>query len=312
MRNFFSFLFALALFVTMASAQDVQNSVGPAPVSNNVSQYQDPMLTDQIGTRAFTQLSTTPTFQFGKLFMESCVPTNIGTAFTITFPGGLMYRNGIVYTWNQSAPFQLWSIDTVTGVHTLVFNMTGVPQANFTGMCWDGTTVYGISTSITQSQIFTINMTTGACTPLGAASSVCAGAISLLGRPGAQYSLFSPDIVADNLYKWNKTNGAVTLVGPLGQNINFGQDGGVDPNDNKFYTMSYTTAPQLRVLDTATGTLGPVLCTYTAQATGIALKGSAAPPPVGCTVVQICRTGLVIPIPDHQTARDSIVVPPAG
>jgi len=145
-------------------------------------------------------------------------------------------------------------------------------------MCWDGTTVFGMSTSITQSQIFTIKMTTGVCTPIGTASAVCAGGITLLGRPGAQYSLFATDIVADNCYKINKSTGVFTLVGPLGQNINFGQDGSVDPNDNKFYTMSYTTGPQLRVLDTATGTLGPILCTYTAQATGLACVGAAAPP----------------------------------
>jgi hypothetical protein len=190
-----------------------------------------------------------------------------------------MYRNGIVYTYNQSSPFQLWSIDTTTGTHTLVFNMTGVPQANFTGMVWDGTDVYGLSTSITQSQIFRINMTTGACTPVGSASAVCAGGITLLGRTGAQYSLFALDIVADNLYKVNKTTGVFTLVGPLGQNLNFGQDGSVDNSDNAFYAMCYAVGPELRRVDTTTGTLSAVLCTYTAQATGMAILPPSGPPP---------------------------------
>ncbi len=274
----------LILLPAVLKSQIIENSIGPAPYNN--------LLTPQIvngndaiiGSRTFTQISSSPTFQFGKAFMESCTITNIGTPFTITFPGGLVYRNGVVYTWNQSSPFQLWSIDTVTGVHTLVFNMTGVPQTNYTGMCWDGTTMYGVSTSITQSQIFTVNMTSGVCTPLGTASATCAGAISLMGRPGAQYSLFSTDIVADNLYKWNKTTGAVTLVGPLGQNINFGQDGTVDPNDNTFYTMCYTTGPELRKVDTTTGTLGAVLCTYTAQATGLAIVPASAGP---CAVPEL-------------------------
>ena len=306
MRKLFSLLFAVIALVAVTNAQDVPHSVGLAPVENMVQAPVEAQF-DAIGTRAFTQISSSPTFQFGKLFMESCTPTNIGAPFTITFPGGLMYRNGIVYTYNQSSPFQLWSIDTTTGTHSLVFNMTGVPQANFTGMCWDGTTVYGMSTSITQSQIFTIKMTTGVCTPIGTASAVCAGGITLLGRPGAQYSLFATDIVADNCYKINKTTGVFTLVGPLGQNINFGQDGGVDPNDNKFYTMSYTTGPQLRVLDTTTGTLGAILCTYTAQATGLACVPSAPPAPVGVQTT-ICRTGINVPIMDHQTARDSVQV----
>ena len=278
MKKIFSLLFAVLVLTFVTSAQDAPHSVGPAPVQNLV---QAPVVGDfdaSIGKRYFSQISSSPTFQFGKAFTESCTITNIGAPFTITFPGGLMYRNGIVYTYNQSSPFQLWSIDTTTGTHTLVFNMTGVPQANFTGMVWDGTNVYGMSTSITQSQIFTINMTTGVCTPIGSASAVCAGGITLLGRTGAQYSLFALDIVADNLYKVNKTTGVFTLVGPLGANLNFGQDGSVDNSDFAFYAMDYSTGPELRKVDTATGTLGPVLCTYTAQATGMAILPPSAPP----------------------------------
>lgn len=306
MRKFLSLFFAVIAFVAVTNAQDAPHSVGPAPV-NSVNQPSNSNPTDAaIGTRYFSQISSSPTFQFGKAFTESCTITNVGSAFTITFPGGLMYRNGIVYTWNQSSPFQLWSIDTTTGTHTLVFNMTGVPQTNFTGMCYDGTTVYGMSTSITQSQIFTINMTTGVCTPIGTASAVCAGGITLLGRYGAQYSLFALDIVADNLYKVNKTTGVFTLVGPLGQNINFGQDGSVDNSDNKFYAMSYTTGPQLRAVDTTTGTLGAILCTYLNQATGMAILPPGAPPPPAGTQVSLCRGGLNLPINDHSTIRDSV------
>lgn len=300
----FLFLSFLTLTFNLRS-QDNSHSFGPAPVGNTVQVPPQISFDAAIGTRAFTQISSSPTFQFGRVFMESCTITNIGAPFTITFPGGLMYRNGIVYTWNQSSPFQLWSIDTTTGFHTLVFNMTGVPQTNFTGMCWDGATVYGMSSSLTQSQIFTINMTTGVCTPIGTASAVCAGGITLLGRPGAQYSLFAIDIVADNLYKVNKTTGAFTLVGPLGQNLNFGQDGSVDARDNTFYAMCYSVGPELRKVDTATGTLGPVLCSYTAQATGLACIQIPQPPPWGWYNT-FCREGLNLPINDFSTTVDSI------
>ena len=299
----FILILCFPLLCLSSISQNNLPSVGPAPyVFNN--EQQSPLFDVMIGTRYFSQISSTPTFQFGKAFLETCTITNIGAPFTITFPGGLMYRNGIVYTYNQSSPFQLWSIDTVTGTHTLVFNMTGIPLANLSGMCWDGTTMYGVSTSLTQSQIFTINMTTGVVTPLGTASATCAGAISLLGRPGANYSLFSTDVVADNLYKWNKTTGAVTLVGPLGQNINFGQDGTVDPRDNTFYSMCYTTGPELRKIDTTTGALGPVLCTYLAQATGMAINTVVYTPPQGPQITS-CRT-VNIPINDHTIILDSI------
>ena len=306
MRKLFSLLFAVIAFVAVTNAQDAPHSFGPAPVQNTVQAPIDGNLDASIGKRYFSQISSSPTFQFGKAFTESCTITNVGAPFTITFPGGLMYRNGVVYTYNQSSPFQLWSIDTTTGAHTLVFNMTGVPQTNFTGMVWDGTNVYGLSSSLAASQIFTINMTTGVCTPIGSPSAVCAGGITLLGRTGSQYSLFAIDIVADNLYKFNKTTGVATLVGTLGALLNFGQDGSVDNSDNTFYAMCYANGPELRKVDTATGLLGPILCTYTAQATGMAVlpPGGPAPGPQ----VTICRTGINVPINDHAMALDSVQV----
>jgi hypothetical protein len=227
-----------------------------------------------VGSRAFTQLSTSPAFQFGKSFMESCSITDIGAPFTLTtLPGGLVYKNGVVYTWNQSTPYQLWSIDTVTGMYTLVFNMSGVPLTNLTGMCWNGTTMYGVSTNISISRIFTVNMSTGVCTSLGSNSTISAAL--LMGRIGTQYGLYSVDIDSDCLYKWNKTTGTATLIGPLGVNATtIGQDGCVDPNDNTFYWMAYTTGSELRKIDTLTGAAGTVLCTYTSQGTGIVIVPS--------------------------------------
>jgi hypothetical protein len=236
--------------------------------------------------------------------MENCTITNIGAPVPITFPGGLVYRNGIVYTYNQSSPYQLWSVDTVTGGNSLLFNMTGVPQANLTGMLWDGTTMYGLSTSISQSQIFTINMSTGACTPLGTPSATCAGGIMLLGRLGTGSSMYALDIVADNSYRVNKTTGAFTLLGPLGQNINFGQDGSVDPNDNTIYVACYSTGPELRKWDTTSGGFGPVLCTYTAQVTGLACVANGTPPPGPQWT--ICRNNANIVIPNLITVRDTL------
>jgi hypothetical protein len=252
MKNFTIFFLSLVFTVHLFS-QDAPVSLGPAPISGvNISEEPSPF---QVGSRAFTQMSVSgTTFQFGKSFLESCTITNIGSPFVITFPGGLLYYNGNVYTWNQSSPWQLWQIDTITGVHTFIFNMTGVPQANLTGMYWDGSNVYGVSTTLSVSQIFTVNMTNGVCSPIGTPSAACAGAIFLCGRFGAQNGIFSADIVLDNLYKWNKTTGTAVLVGPLGVNANFGQDACFDNSDGKLYWMSYTTGPQLRTIDTATGT----------------------------------------------------------
>ena len=300
MNKIFLYLVLTSIMVSVSNGQDYPTSVGPAPQTNTrINSEPAPF---QVGTRYFAQRSSTPTFQFCGGFMESCSLANIGPPFTITFPGGLFYRNGNVYTWNQSSPYQLWQIDTITGVHTFLFNMTGIPQANFTGMCWDGTTMYGVSTSVIASQIFTVNMTSGVCSPIGAASTTCAGAVLIIGRQFAGSSLFSVDIVADNLYRWNKTTGVATLVGPLGVNANFGQDACVDPNtNNEFYWLAYTSGPELRRLD-STMTFNVLLCAYTAQMTGIACVLNSPP------YSTICRNGLNIPVPNPspQGIRDTI------
>ena len=65
----------------------------------------------------------------------------------------------------------------------------------------------------------------------------------------------------------------MTLVGPLGGNANYGQDAQFDLSDNKLYWASYTAAPQLRILDTATGS-STVVCTFgITQMAGLAIKG---------------------------------------
>src|SRR5205085_6293239 len=248
-----SFQFFILIFISAFSiciySQNSIPSLGPAPYVDN-SNIQPPVFESAVGTRDWLYLSSTPTYQFGKGFLNTCTQTNIGSPYTVTFPGGLVNKGGTIYMWNQSSPYQVYTIDTVTGVHTLVVNCTGIPLTNWTGLTWDASssTWYGVGSSITQSQIFTLNIGTGVATVIGSPSSTCAGAISLSCSPAG--TLFSVDIVADNLYKWNKTTGVATLVGPLGVNANFGQDAQFDYTDGKLYWAAYTTGPELRIFDT--------------------------------------------------------------
>src|SRR5436190_5978377 len=107
-----------------------------------------------------------------------------------------------IYAIDQAAPFALYTVDTLTGVRTFIANCTGVPQNNFTGLTWHPSTntMYGVSSTIAVSQIFTVNTTTGVCTPIGAPTAVCPAAIQINAAPGG--SLFSVDIVNDALYRW--------------------------------------------------------------------------------------------------------------
>jgi hypothetical protein len=277
-----------------------ETSVGIAPLSGiNISPQEPGPFA--VGTRAFIQSFTAPsTFQFGRSFMESCTVTNIGGPFAMPSLGGLVYRNGIIYTWNQVSPYQLWNTDTVTGSHTLVFNITGVPLANLTGMCYDGTTMYGVATNTISSQIFSISMTTGVCTLIGTTSVTCSYAVLIFGRQFAQSSLFSADAVGDDICKWNKSTGVATLIGPAGFNVTPGEDASFDGN-----TCYWVANNQLMKWDSI-GTL-TVLCTYSSQATGIeCIPGSTIFPP-SPYYPTICRNGLNIYVPQFPPyVRDTI------
>ncbi|MBK6993257.1 MAG: hypothetical protein IPH34_16155 [Chitinophagaceae bacterium] len=234
-------------------------SLGSAPAQ--VAANQDNITQADIAnplSRAFTYTNGTPagSYQFRRQSLDNATTTNIGIGDAFGFPAAsaLVTTSGRLYVVDQAAPFALYYIDTLTGVRAFVANCTGVPQANLTGMTWDPSTnvMYGISTTLTVSQIFTINITTGVCTPIGSSSAVSPGAIMLNVAPGG--SLFGVDIVTDNLYRWNKTTGVPTLVGSLGYNANFGQDGHFDFSDGQYYWAAIGTgAAQLRLIDTTTG-----------------------------------------------------------
>ena len=262
-------------------AQDIP-SFGPAPVSD--TKYEQGVNNTLLGanTRGFVHISATNSHQMGKQFMGNVTVTNIGSPFTTAGWVGATTRNtstGVLYINNQASPFQIWSVDTITGAKTLVVSScTGLPQTNMTGMVWDHTTntMYGVSSSLSASSIFSINMTTGVCTPIGSPSTVITGAIGLYCAPNG--TLFSNCIVTDNLYKWNKTTGVATLVGPLGYAANYGQDGGFDLSDGMLYLASAGPGNILRVCDTTTGSATTVIGTYTGQPSCLTVMGNMSTP----------------------------------
>jgi len=269
-------LVAFSLFAANLSNAQQLHSFGPSPVTDQVVQGND--LSDNISnanSRGFVYISGTSSHQLNKQFMGNVAVTAVGSPFTGAGWIGAIARNtvtGTLYTCNQASPFNIWSIDTTTGVLTqVVASCTGLPQTNFTGFVYDHTTgnYYGLSSSLSASQIFTVNMSTGVCTPIGSASAVCAGGITLACAPNG--TLFVVDIVADNLYKVNKTTGVFTLVGPLGFAANYGQDGAFDLSDGVLYLASAGPGNILRTCDTTTGSATTVIGTYAGQPSCLAI-----------------------------------------
>lgn len=232
-------------------------SVGRAPVQASSSASPANNVIESATSRAFCYNGAGP-FTLNKQSLLNTTLTPIGASVTFGFPGASAWvtTNNRLYVVDQAAPFPLYWVDTVSGFRVFVANCTGVPHANLTGMTWDPSTntMYGVSSSLSASQIFTINITTGVCTPIGSPTTVAPGVIQLNAAPGG--SLFAVDIVNDNLYRFDKTTGVPTLIGPLGYNANFGQDAHFDNTDGQYYHAAYNATAgqaQLRIIDTLTG-----------------------------------------------------------
>src|SRR4030095_5317124 len=104
-----------------------------------------------------------------KDFLGTCSLTGLGA--TGFYPGASVFAGNTLYTVKVVPDFELYRVDTLTGAHTLVAHVTNVPFSLLTGIAWDPTTntMFAMATSTNQSQLGTINLTTGAMTLIGSA-----------------------------------------------------------------------------------------------------------------------------------------------
>ncbi len=144
---------------------------------------------------------------------------------------------------------QLFNVNTATGVPTLVASVLPSPGATWTGMAADPTSsnVY-VSTA---TQLYTINLATGAVTTIGptGAGIVIDIAFDLTGQ------LYGHDITSDQIITINKATATSAVVGPTGIAANFAQGMDLDASDGTIYLFAYLGggAAELRSVSTATG-----------------------------------------------------------
>ena len=297
MKNVVSLL--LLFFVLLGTAslfsQDVPVSTGPAPYAYNVAEpsvvFGDLAATSRVWTINATSITAS---QWRNYFAGTPgTSTVVGPVHAYFFGSGDQCGttgNQQIYVIQQVSPYSLFSTDTVTGSVTNLGAITGIlpghSSGGITSLAWDATTntAYCVSTSITESQLYTFNLTTRVATPVGSPITNAPGIIALAINPAG--SLFAIDIVNDNLWRMNKTTGTATLVGSLGYGANFGQDADFDPRDGILYWAAIGTGvAQLRTVDTATGTstlvgnltgFGQGLATIVPYATGPALANDYA------------------------------------
>jgi subtilisin-like proprotein convertase family protein len=324
LKKMLSGLFVMLLFLSLGMnvySQDVQHSIGPAPFVTSTAE-ESPVFDMAPTSRAFSYNATSISAStLRKYFLGTPgTSTAVGGVQPFFFGGGDFCQPGgsgpwTFYVIQQLTPFPLFSVDTSTGTTTNLGNITGIIAGHVSGgvtsLAWDATTntayIASLTATVTQSQLYTLNLTTRVATPIGSPQTVAPGIITMGCNPAG--TLFGIDLVNDRLYRINKTTGVPTaLSSTLGYNANYGQDSDFDPRDGIYYwaAIGQTQPSQLRTVDTSTGTstlIGIMTGTSQVLATGI-------PYPVPLPLGTFCRSnlGTTKPINDHQWTYDTLNV----
>jgi hypothetical protein len=183
-------------------------------------------------------------------------PENVTTFGSVPFQPACDFANNDfskLYCMDFSVPAVFSTVDASTCAQT-VLGTAGNFQ-NFSGMAWDATTgtMYGSTTDVFTSNLYTINLANGATTLVGNMTNSPANIAIGIDQNG---DLYGYDIVLDSLFSYNKTNGAGTLIGPIGFDANFAQGMDFDHSDNTCYIFGFnalTFAAELRTCDVNTG-----------------------------------------------------------
>jgi hypothetical protein len=159
-------------------------------------------------------------------------------------------------------PDQFATIDTATGAKTVIgtANSGGL---GWNGMAYDSTTgtMYAVAGCPSGSQLYTIDINTGAPTPVGNMTNEGCSITIAIDSAGQMYSI---DIVNDALYAVDKTNANDSLIGSIGFNANYAQDMTFDLSTDILYYAAFNLdllSDVMYTVDTGMGTtnlIGPI------------------------------------------------------
>ncbi|MBW6481205.1 MAG: T9SS type A sorting domain-containing protein [Bacteroidales bacterium] len=173
-------------------------------------------------------------------YLYQTVDLNTGALETIApapltaFPMAEEFNGSQIYRIHENM-----SIGVVDpeGIYTHLGYMSGVAGIP-TGLAWDweNEIMYVmILDGAYAPKLYTLDLTTFELTLLGGQTSQ----LMIIGMDFANDGfLYGPAIDTDQLYRINPANAEITEIGPLGIDINFGQDVSYDPVSETLYTIS--------------------------------------------------------------------------
>lgn len=195
--------------------------------------------------------------------------TTLAGVFGGTWANDLWYGT----EYNTVAPFNLITIDPLTGTRTIIGNM-GV---NMTGLSYNAANgiMYAVGYDGVNSNLYSVNTGTGSATLIGTAGPVLLINLAI----DASGNCFALDIGADQLGTINLATGAFTSIGSIGFNANFAQDMEFDRETGELYMAAYGTTGDLRWVNKTTGnTMVVGQFQGGVEVTGFAIPYTAAPP----------------------------------
>jgi len=142
-------------------------------------------------------------------------------------------------------------VDIETGIATDIGSIIGSDGYTWTGISCDKSTgiMYAVESDINNTNLWTIDLATGAPTLIGATGIPCVIDIAVDGEG----ILWGQDIIYDNMYTIDPTTAVGTLVGPTDFSANYAQGMSWDPETDQVYLTAYSTLGEFRVLDRETG-----------------------------------------------------------
>jgi hypothetical protein len=165
---------------------------------------------------------------------------------TLNFVAGGTWANGIWYgaVYNTAVPYDFVSINPATGARTVIGDM----GRYIGGLSYNKVT--GIMYAVDATSLYTVNMTTGATTLVGANTGISMVNLAI-NSTGSCYSL---DATGNNLGSVNLATGVFTAIGPVGFDVQFAQDMEFDrETDQLFMAAQDATSGWLAWVNTATG-----------------------------------------------------------
>tara|TARA_R110000850_G_scaffold277086_1_gene422459 strand:- start:207688 stop:210510 length:2823 start_codon:yes stop_codon:yes gene_type:complete len=145
---------------------------------------------------------------------------------------------------------EMWSVDVLTGVYTSLGNI-GVND--MTGLEFNP--VDGILYGITTTDFYSIDIGAVSATLIGSLG-VAPGTFPIALAIDGDGNAYTYEIVDDIFYSIDTSTGAVTAIGPIGFDANFGQGMAWDAETDQVYMAAFNNVlfdTEWRIVDTSTG-----------------------------------------------------------